>query len=291
MKLFSRVLITLGLIMTMISAWSQQSDPKIKAIEKHYQYLENEIKSYREMLQGESKAYRTFIQEERAAHRDFLETSIKYGSGLLAIVVALLTFFGWSTFRGINESRRELESAAASRLLAFEKEMSDYKVRFLEAQQNLKQAEADYNRFVGYYSEANPRKGKYLLIGTKAKLEAMKTNELIRFVQAFNMPTLLHLEDFVTDKFYPIHYDLIVYRSNIDEKGEDIDLQELVRKLKEFPETPLVVYTPENIGQHTYSMLNDYGLFHMAKSVVPLIDNTASAYRVAKMLPKPTKTV
>lgn len=257
----------------------------------HYQYLEGEAKSLREAVQKENEAYRKFIQEERAEHQKFLERTIAIGGILISLVVGLLTFFGISTFRGINESRKELEKAAAGRLLAFEKEMSEYKVRFAEAQQNLRQAEDDYNRFVGYYSEANPRKGKYLLIGTGAKLEAMKTNELIRFVQAFDMPIIQPLEDFVLDKFYPILYDLIVYRSNVDEKGEDIDLQKLVQKLKEFPETPLVVYTSENIGFVTYDMLSEYGLFHMAKSVVSLIDNVASAYRVAKMLPKPTRTV
>jgi hypothetical protein len=282
------MLVVFGMVV-LVASWAQKPLPKADAIEKHYQYLERETNALRESMQKENEAYRKFIQEERAAHRDFLETSIKYGSGLLAFVGVLLTFFGWNTFRGINESKKELESAAASRLLAFEKEMSEYKVRFLEAQQNLKQAEADYNRFLSYYSEANPRKGSYLLVGSEAKLQAMKENELLRFVQAFDMPVMQTLETFLPEKFYPALYDLIVYRSNVDEKGEDVDLQKLVQQLKEFPETPLVVYTPENIGPLTYTMLNEYGLFHMAKSVVPLIDNVASAYRVSKMLPKPRK--
>lgn len=281
--------LVLGLLVLAGGVWGQEPDPKIEAIEKHYQYLESDSRAFRETMQKENEAYRKFIQEERASHQAFLETTIRYGSGLLALVGILLTFFGWNTFKGISESRKELETAAAGRLLAFEKEMSEYKLRFLEAQQNLKQAEADYHRFLSYYSEANPRKGSYLLVGAEAKLEAMKTNELVRFVQAFDMPVMQTLETFLPEKFYPALYDLIVYRSNADEKGEDADLQKLVQKLKEFPETPLVVYTPENIGPITYAMLNEYGLFHMARSVVPLIDNVASAYRVAKMLPKPGK--
>ena len=294
MRYIKTILIFVIVLIGIHSVWGQKTDPKIEAIERHYQYLENESKAARETMQKETEAYRKFIQEERAEHQRFLERTYTIAGILITVVIFFLTFFGWNTFKGINDSKKELEAAAAGRLIAFEREMSDYKVRFGEAQQNLRQAESDYNRFLSYYGEANPRKGRYLLIGPKAKLEAMEPNELIRFEQAFGKPETESIEGFDIETFYPSSYDLIIYRSNVDEKGEDASLSRLIQKLKEFPETPIVIYAtgqPEYILGETNKRLREYGLFHMATNPITLIDNVASAYRVAKMLPKSKRAI
>ena len=291
---YYKLILIFGLVGVVSGVWGQKPDPKIGAIERHYQFLESQSKAFQEAMQKENEAYRKFIQEERGAHQAFLETTIKYGSGLLALVGILLTFFGWNTFKGISESRKELEAAAAGRLLAFEKEMSEYKVRFLEAQQNLKQAEADYNQFLSYYKNANPREGTYLFLGSKEKIKQMEENEITRFKQAFGETVPQELEQFDVDKFYPTLFDVIVYRSNVDSNGEDEVLQKIIKKLVDAPSVPLVIYAngvQEYIKGQTDQLLRKYCTFHLATTPVSLIDNVASTYRVAKMLPKPIRTV
>ncbi|HRI60753.1 MAG TPA: hypothetical protein PK228_13540, partial [Saprospiraceae bacterium] len=218
---YIKIFLILGLLIVAAGGlWGQKQDPRIEAIEKHYGYLETESKAIRETMQKETEAYRKFIQEERAEHQKFLERTYTIAGIIVVVVIFFLTFFGWSTFKGIRDSRKELEAIAAGRLVAFENSMADYRSRFSEAQQNLKNAESEYNHFLSYYRDANPKNGRYLLIGTKLKLEVMEANELIRFEKAFGRPETAEIETFDIEKFYPASYDLIIYRSNVDGNGE-----------------------------------------------------------------------
>lgn len=293
MKNIRLILIGLVTMGALSSGWGQTPNAQNLAIEKHYQYLEEDTKAFREAIQKENEAYRKFIQDERAEHQLFLETTIKYGSILLSLVGILLTFFGFNTFKGINQSRKELELAATGRLIAFEKEMAEYRIRFAEAQQNLRQAEADYNRFLGYYSDSNPRKGRYLIIGANEKLDSMKDDELLRFAKAFDKYETMSLEEKNFEKYQLAPFSLIVYRFQPDSEGEDKKLQELLQNMSALPEMPIVVYAKqgERIVKDTEAKLSKHGLYSIANNPITLIDNVASAYRVAKMLPKPSATL
>jgi hypothetical protein len=290
---FLRLLLYLSLLAKVSVAWGQKSDPKIEAIERHYQNLEIEAKSSREWTQKETEIYRKFIQDERAEHQKFLEYSYTVAGFIVSAIIVFLSFFGLNTFKGIRDSRKELEAAAAGRLLAFENSMSDYRVRFDAAQLDLERAKLDYNHFLSYYKDINPIKGRYLLIGLKSKLDIMSGQEIPRFETALGKLDLLTTDELSTNGFYEGSYDVIIYRYSPNEKGEDVVLESILNKLETGVSVPVLVYSvgqSEYIKGSTDEALKRYSLFHVANNPVTLIDNTASTYRVSKLLPKPTKT-
>lgn len=251
------------------------------------------MKSAREGFQEENKKYREFIQEERAEHQIFLERTYKITGIVVTVVIFFLGFFGWNTFKGIQDSRKKIEEAATGRLVAFENSMNDYRTRFNDAQQNLKLAESDYNQFLSYYKDINPIKGRYLLIGATEKLEVMKTQEVPRFEASLGKLELLTTDEVQANGFYEGSYDVIIYRYSPNDKGEDAVLESILQKLKAGVSIPVLVYSvgqSERIGGSTYDKLVDYGLFNMATNPVTLIDNAASTYRVSKLsVPKISK--
>lgn len=275
----------LVLVVLIGGAWGPP-DPQTEAIEKHYNYLESETKAFREGVQKESEAYRKFIQEERAEHQKFLERTITYGSILVALIGVLLTFWGWNTFKGISDSKKELESAAAARLVAFSEEMNANKARFEAATQQFRDLEREYQMHLNYYRNANPRNGRYLFVGTDEKLEQMSQNELVRFVQVFSTTEKLTTYEVEQGKLYPASYDVIIYRSNAV-KGADGLLERIVSELRPYTHVALVVYAAnrdEWLDGNTKNVFDSYPLTHMANNQISLIDNVAAAYRVCKLL-------
>lgn len=279
--------------MTLVMGWGQKVDTKMEAIEKHYQYLENEVKNTRETIQKENEAYRKFIQEERTEHQSFLETTIKWGGGLLVFVGALLTFWGWNTFAGINKSRKDLESLATKELLEYGRALNEMQIKLGEARQKVGELESQYQQYINYYRNADPKNGRYLFIGTKEKLEQLSKEELLRFVKVFGTTEQLDVTEWGQGNLYPASYDVIVYRANVNTDGIDHTLERLVEDLKPYPHIPLVVYATrgEWLKGGTEKKFYELELAHLANNPITLIDNVASAYRVAKMLPKTNKTV
>ena len=290
---FLRLLLYLSLLAKVSVASGQKSDPKMEAIERHYNSLEGDTKAFREAMQKENEAYREFIQEERAEHQNFLERAYIAAGIVVGVIGLSLTFFGWNTFEGIKSSRKEIESVATNRLLEFEKSMENYRLRYAEAEQGLKQAEIDYNQYLSYYKDSNPRKGRYLVIGTNERLKNMKVDELVRFAEAFDGFETMSIEEKNFETYQLASFSLIIYRFQPDSEGEDSNLQDLLDAMSILPEKPLVVYAKqgERIENKTQTKLSQHKLFSIANNPITLIDNVASAYRVAKMLPKPTKSV
>lgn len=266
-------------------AWGPP-DPRTEAIEKHYNYLESETKAFRESIQKEQEGYRKFIQEERAEHQKFLERTITYGGFLIALIGVLLTFWGWNTFKGISDARKELEKAAAARLALFNDEMAVNKNRFEAATQQFRDLEREYQMHLNYYRNANPRNGRYLFIGTDEKLEQMGQNELVRFAQVFSTTEKLSATEVAQGKLYPASYDVLIYRSNAI-KGEDGLLERIVSELRPYTHIALVVYAAnreEWLDGNTKNVFDSYPLTHIANNQISLIDNVAAAYRTCKLL-------
>jgi hypothetical protein len=276
--------------------FGQKSDPKNLAIEKHYEFLETEIKNQRDAIQKENEAYRKFIQEERVGHREFIENTIKVGGGLIALAVAFLTFFGFDTFKSIRNSRKEIEIISSAKLIEYKEKIESnaalYEVQIQETKLKLAVAEQSYQKFINFYSSADPRSGQFVVIGDAEKIKEMKGNELYRFVQVFNLPDFIELGSEQWKNFDPKKFDLVIYRSNVNSSGEDSDLEHLIDLLKTYSNIPLLVYAKgqsEFIKGKTDLKLKD-SLFHIANNPVTLIDNTIAAYRVTKILePKPDK--
>jgi len=294
MRRFFRLLLTLSLLLLVSGVWGQKFDPKMEAIERHYNSLEGDTKAFREAMQKENEAYRKFIQEERSEHQKFLERTITIGGILISLVIGLLTFFGISTFRGINESRKEIESVATKQLLDYAKTLQDSENRLQNAQRNMRDIEKSYQEHISFYREANPKNGRYLFIGTSEKLNQMTKNEIARFSQVFGMIEKLSSEDFENGIFYPIGYDVVVYRSNANQDGEDAVLLKLMEEMKAYSRIPIVVYASnknEWLNGQTQKLFNERPLNHLANNQISLIDNVASAYRVSKLLGESIKTI
>jgi hypothetical protein len=286
-----KTVLLFGLLAFTSSMWAQKPDPKIDAIEKHYDFLESETKAFRETMQKENEVYRSFIEKERSEHQNFLERTYTIAGVIVTLVIGLLTFFGLNTFTGINKSRREIESAATVQILEYSKSLNEAQARLQQAQQNFLDLENQYQQHINYYRNANPRNGRYLFIGSREKLDLMSQNELVRFVQVFGTTEQLDSDDAINGKLYPASYDVIVYRSEVDKEGQDGVLEQIVDELRPFPNTPLVVYAAnrnEWLQGHTEQIFNQHKLVHLANNQVSLIDNVASAFRVAKLLPKKT---
>lgn len=266
-----------------------KQDAKLQAIEKHYEFLETEAKALRESFQKENETFRKFIQEERAQHQSFLETTIKWGAGLMTIVGAVLLFFGWNTFQGINKSREEIEAAATTQILEYAKALNESQARLHNAQQNMLDLEKSYQEHINFYRNANPKNGRYLFIGSKEKLEQMAQNEFKRFEQVFGQTETLDLSEVGNGKFYPAVYDVVVYRSNVDSGGQDGTLERVIGLLDAHKNIPLVVFAAnrdEWLKGETERKFNERNLVHLANNQISLIDNVAAAYRVSKLLPK-----
>lgn len=284
-----RMVLVGALMLAAVTGWGQKRDLKVEAIERHYQYLEEETKAFREAVQKENGDYRKFIQEERAEHQQFLQTTYTIGGIIIAVVVGLLSFFGWNTFQGINKSRREIESVATSQLLEYSKSLNETQNRLYNAKQSLLDLEKKYQDYINYYRNADPKNGRYLFVGSKEKLEQMTQDELIRFVQVFDATEKLESEEILKGNFYPASYDVIIYRSNVDKEGQDGILERIADIMRPFKNIPLVVYAAnrdEWLKGITEKKFSEHKLVHLANNQVSLIDNVASAYRVSKMLPK-----
>ncbi|MEZ4963766.1 MAG: hypothetical protein R2791_00880 [Saprospiraceae bacterium] len=272
-----------------IVIWGQSNDPQIDAIERHYQYLENESRVIREGMQKENESYRQFIQDERKEHQNFLQNTYATAGIIVSIVLGFLTFFGWNTFDNINKSRREIEKVATNQLLDYTKSLNEVQQKIFRARQNLIEKENQYQEYINYYRNADPKNGRFLFIGSKSKLKQMSQNELIRFVQVFGITEQLDSVEISKSNFYPASYDVIIYRSEADEEGQDTVLERLTEELRSFQNIPIVVYATnrnEWLKGNTEKKFNDHKLVHLANNQISLIDNVASAYRVAKMLPK-----
>jgi hypothetical protein len=281
--------LVLGLVMAVGAVWGQ-GRANIEPVEKHYQYLENEVKNTRETIQKESEAYRKFVQEERAQHQSFLEWCVKIGGGLLAFLGVALTFFGWNTFKGIDKSRKELANLAKEKLSKYGEALKETEGKLYDARQNMIELQTQYQQYINFYRDADPKNGRYLIIGSKENLDEMKKGELVRFRKVFGITEDIETTEAIkAGLLYLSSYQTIIYRTSVTD-GEDKNLETIVDIIKSLKDVPFVIYAAKgdrltNDGA-TFKKVYELELVHMATNLFTLIENVASAYRIAKMLPK-----
>lgn len=247
--------------------------------EMHYKFLKEEIQTYRQ-----------FIQEERKQHQQFLGWTV----GIVgSLGLLLLGYFGLKNREDIQKTRevllsnaqRELELEVKEARLEFEKEVQST----FESNPYLKDAQQKYEKLTEMVSQQLAvEAGKFLLIANKEKAKDMKRAELPTFEKAINALTLSpDLDQVQLDDF-----DVVLYRSGVDQEGEDAFLKnQLLPQLEQFKAQgvfiPLVIYCKgrsEFLRANTEKAVNEYGLATIANYTTTLIDNTASAFRVAKLM-------
>lgn len=257
--------------------------------EKHYQFLKKELQETR-----------TFYTQEREAHRKFLESYYAYVSaaagGLVLAFVGIITFLNW---RNRNEFKAQLDqelALEAERLKMegdkiiqkaksnYEKELRNIFMKDLSDFERQKEALLTILR-----EQIGAKDGRYLFIAAKEKLEQMKGAELNFLKDAF--PNLQAKEAGSLKGFSFEEIDVLLYRSNVDDNGED---EYITKTLLPFLNSlsvkiPIVVYAKgrhEFLKGNTETALNNYLQYQLANNIGTLIDNTASSFRTYRLLKK-----
>lgn len=244
-------------------------------------------------LKDEIKDYRQFIQQERIQHQQFLERTITLSGIIITLSVSILAFLGFGTRKEIRDNIKDIKKKASE---DFETKIQKAKNEFDKkanqlllshpAIQNVKDRFQAISDLVNQVLEA--KKGKYVIISESEELQRLKKEELEIFENSLNRPHL-----FISggnEVLQPTEFDVIVYRSKVDEDGEDLYLKDrlLPSLLRSEPRPPLVIYTKrDRLKGETEKKLSEYTMAHLANNTISLIDNTASAFRVSRLLNKP----
>ena len=260
--------------------------------EAHYQFLKEELKNAR-----------TFYTEERKAHQEFLQWYYKLtiggASGVIAVFLFLVTFYGVKTRKDLREEIKALKDEALEKT---EKELSRARADLNEG--IISKFTAEKESYEGYIQgwvkwveqQFDVEHGTYLMISDPVKLTKMEEEgEEVTFLkEAFRDISFISSDkDLGHLKLDGV--DVLLYRSNVNDKGIDLFLENtLIPKLKAHTEKiPLVFYAKgggEFYKGTTGTALNDYLLYQPANNIGTLIDNTASAFRTSRLLRKNKST-
>jgi hypothetical protein len=247
--------------------------------EEHYEFLKEEL-----------TAYRAFIQQEREQHQQFLAWTMAIVGGFTTFFIGFLSLKTWSDVKKtkkeyLEEAQRKVDLEVQAARLEFDKEIRS----IFQSDPYLKDAKLAYEKYTQMVSQKLAvEAGKYLLFVDESKRQGMEEQELPFFQKAINAPTITSSLDNIRLK----EFDVVIYRSNVDEHGEDAFLKTtLLPQLTELKAQnillPLVIYARgrnEFLKNNTEAAINAYGLATIANYTTTLIDNTASAFRVAKLM-------
>ncbi len=274
--LFVLFIFTCQLLISQTNSIPKQPEPVSNdpAKVEHYEYLKEEMKNFRE-----------FVQQEREQNQNFLLWT-------LAIVGTILSFFGWRTYSDIKNSSaklvKETKKQIDDKLNAARKDFEQEIQSIFSSDPYLKEAQKGFEKYTQMVRQRmDVESGKYLLLVDQKKKKGMLENEVPAFERAINRPDIetdlsgVHLDE----------YDVIIYRSNVDKDGEDAFLKsslfpQLIEMKEEGVIFPVVIYTKEKINYEgpTFKAINDFQFATIANHTTTLIDNTASAFRVAKLM-------
>ncbi len=268
-----------------------------------------------EFLNQELSAYRSYLQQERTEHREFLEwhyqLAIGVGSVAIVLFLGIVGFFGWKTRKDVREQADILKQQAKEQLQAevarahqaireeAENEIARAKSRF-EADireifsSEIQDYEQKYQAMINLLEkQLAVNKGKYLLISTAEKLEQMEAEgaELYYLSKALG-PVKTKIASPNQKSIKLDGADVVIYRSNVDQSGEDEYLKNvLIPSLnQQESKLPLVVYAKgrsEFLKEDTEAALNEYLLYQIANNTGTLIDNTVSAFRAYRLIQNP----
>jgi hypothetical protein len=247
--------------------------------EEHYEFLKEEL-----------TAYRAFIQQEREQHQQFLTWTMAIVGGVTTFFIGFLSLKTWSDVKKtkkeyLEEAQRKVDLEVQAARLEFDKEVQS----IFQSDPYLKDAKLAYEKYTQMVSQKLAvEAGKYLLLVDESKRQGMEEQELQFFQKAINAPTITSSLGNIRLK----EFDVMIYRSNVDEHGEDAFLKTtLLPQLTELKVQnillPLVIYArgrDEFLKNNTEAAINAYGLATIANYTTTLIDNTASAFRVAKLM-------
>lgn len=284
MKILNHIWPLALLLLLPLSASAQKpapkNDPKQEAIERHYQFLEQEMKVFRAEMGEDSRDFKEFVQREREAHQQFLMWTIGIITAVLGVVVI---FLGFQTRKDLKEMLLELKNERLkSADIAFQSELRTKLREQHLVDEIVKIAKDQYA--VGA--------GNYLFIAPTAEQENLK----LRFAKAGIFIEAKTWEDQpdLTGKDAVIYYFNPISAGEKDKDGKDIQtditlrdhlIPTLMLHKNSGREIPLVVYAHGKwIVGSTHDMLTSYSLHHVASNEIALIDNVASAFRVNWML-------
>ena len=265
-----------------------------------------------EFLNQELGAYREYLQQERSEHRQFLEwhyqLAIRVGSAAVVLFLAIVGFFGWRTRKDAREkaevllqqARKQLQMEIvkahqsikdeAERAVANAKSHYEADIREIFTSE-LEDYEQKYQTMINILEQQIAvKKGNYLFLSPAEKLEQMEAEgaEMHYLSEALGqLKTRIASAGKKSINLDGI--DVVIYRSNVDENGEDEYLKDvLIPALnKSENKLPLVVYAKgfeERLKGQTEAALNEYLLYQIANNTGTLIDNTASAFRVYRLI-------
>jgi len=252
--------------------------------ERHYQYLTEE-----------TRAFRQFIEKEREEHRRFLEQFYTIMGVVVSIVAGIVAFFGWQTRKDIKQ---EIEAYKEDATTKAQNELDRAQNEFIRLvnekfQSNplLRAAEERYQVLLDMVEQAMDLKNaEFLFIADlkNVKLEVEKLSEVNGTPKVVVLPWAAGMD------LAP--YDVIIYEfvpkssGKKDESGRDVKVDEHLEQLVDALSSlkhpkPLVVYATRGkfIVDTTLEKLSSYPLHHIANNIISLIDNTASAFRVQRL--------
>ena len=268
--------------------------------------VNDELKEFREFVENERKLHRESVNElektirqERKDHMDFVESIFKWGTIISGGLLAVVGFFGFKTFKDIQEAEKKLRTKADNELKAADKriqkiqgDLNLVQLQYLDQRKEIlnriNDAEGEYQKLIDSINfKLQLHRGIVTIIClAEDKMKRMKEEE----IKWFDEKVGLKLPAFSTIPDNLNGYDVIIYRSNVDKNGEDPSLITLFNELSKFNDTiPVVIYAKgkdEFIQGATEKRKNEYLLHHLANAFIPLVDNVSAAYRVKKLAEK-----
>lgn len=254
------------------------------------------IKQQYDFLKSQTNSVTTFALEERKAHRAFLERFYVITGGVITLAIGLFAFLGYKDLKSlkneVNTLREDAKNHITNELEIAKNQFTTLIKDKFQSEPLYKEAEERVTTLINMVETGvDLKNGRFLFLADKAFHEQLLTNELNYFSRINAKPDLKAIED----SFNINDYDVLLYYYNpVDTEEKDKDgrpvkrdqiLESIINdKLKDCT-IPLLVYTKSLwITGKTKDVVAEYPLYMMANNMTTLIDNSASIYRISKVL-------
>ncbi len=255
---------------------------EFKQLKKEYQLLkeqtinqEKNIQKEYDFLKTQTAEYKEFIEKEREQHQAFLEWSYGVSGGIIAVLLGVLSFFGYRTRQDMRATaQREIE-------LAIKKVKSEIPERVNDAIDDLVSSNIkplkEKSKVLSQKIESLTKfyHSKIMLINKNPNYKELSAEIYTWLVsRGFNKENIFSLNQYKEQDV-----DFVVYFYNPTEKTEkdegniDKDLQKLIETLQKEHKTPIVVYNSTHIHIPDKELLDSYGLYYLANSELSLKGN------------------
>lgn len=231
---------------------------QLQTVENQYDFLKEEMKSFREFMQNETKNY----QEQMKGERDGFYT-------LLSIMVAaasiLLTVFTFLIYWQFGQSRKEMhELLELERKRILDKFNTEIEKVYDDMKQKLSQQKEELeNRFQVMAEmidrEIRFRQTRILFVGADEQATEMNEQERKLLQQhLFAVEPFSFAETGFEKKLRDRSFDIVIYRYNGGKQGPDLTLRKIVDILITRGEfIPLIIYSKEHIDRNEKDEINE----------------------------------